>query len=75
MRVNYAKKQSDVTAKMRGTFEESEKARREQRRVKELKEKSIKMKKKLIDKLLKMRQDNDENPLGRKMGKGGLGEL
>ena len=36
MRVNYAKKQSDVTAKMRGTFEESEKARREQRRVKEL---------------------------------------
>ena len=69
MRLNYAKKQSDVTAKMRGTFEESDKARREQRRVKELskddnqvlrlivylEEKSIKQKKKLIDKLLKMR--------------------
>jgi hypothetical protein len=40
-----------------------------------IEEKSIKMKKKLIDKLLKMRQDNDENPMGRKMGKGGLGEL
>lgn len=85
MRVNYAKKQSDVTAKMRGTFEESEKARREQRRVKELskfhlilmylEEKSIKMKKKLIDKLLKMRQDNEDNPLGRKIGKGGFGEM
>ena len=33
------------------------------------------MKKKLIDKLLKMRQDNEDNPLGRKLGKGGLGEL
>ena len=41
MRVNYAKKQSDVTAKMRGTFEESEKARREQRRVKELSNKKL----------------------------------
>lgn len=41
MRVNYAKKQSDVTAKMRGTFEESEKARREQRRVKELSNKKF----------------------------------
>ena len=29
LRVNYAKKQSDVTAKMRGTFEEGEKAKRE----------------------------------------------
>ena len=33
------------------------------------------MKKKLIDKLLKMRQDNEDNPLGRKLGKVGLGEL
>ena len=40
-----------------------------------IEEKSIKMKKKLIDKLLKMRQDNDDNPLGRKMGKGGLGDI
>ena len=63
MRLNYAKKQSDVTAKMRGTFEESEKAKREQRRVKEIKEKSIKAKKKLIDKLMKLRVDND-NALG-----------
>jgi U2 small nuclear ribonucleoprotein B'' len=29
MRVNYAKKESDVTKKMRGTFEESEKTKRE----------------------------------------------
>jgi U2 small nuclear ribonucleoprotein B'' len=36
LRVNYSKKQSDVTAKMRGTFEEGEKAKREQRRVQEL---------------------------------------
>jgi len=63
MRLNYAKKQSDVSAKMRGTFEESEKAKREQRRIKEIKEKSIKAKKKLIDKLMKLRVDND-NALG-----------
>jgi U2 small nuclear ribonucleoprotein B'' len=36
MRVNYAKKESDVTKKMRGTFEESEKTKREQKRVQEL---------------------------------------
>ena len=36
MRVNYAKRQSDYIAKMRGTFEESDKAKREQRRIKEL---------------------------------------
>lgn len=29
LRVNFARKQSDVTAKMRGTFEESDKAKRE----------------------------------------------
>ena len=63
MRVNYSKKESDVIAKMRGTFEESDKAKREQRRIKELKEKSIKAKKKQIDKLMKIRQDND-NALG-----------
>ena len=34
-RVNYAKRQSDVIAKMRGTYEESEKAKREQRRIQE----------------------------------------
>lgn len=39
-----------------------------------IEEKSIKAKKKLIDKLLKMRQDNNDNPLGRKGGKG-LGDL
>ena len=36
MRINYAKKQSDVIAKIRGTFEESDKAKREQRRIQEL---------------------------------------
>lgn len=36
LRINYAKKESDVTAKMRGVFEESEKAKREQRRIKEM---------------------------------------
>jgi hypothetical protein len=36
LRVNYAKKQSDVIAKMRGTYEESDKAKREQRRTKEI---------------------------------------
>lgn len=59
MRVNFSKKESDVIAKMRGQFEESDKAKREQRRVKELKEKSIKAKKKQIDKLMKLRVDND----------------
>ena len=59
MRVNFSKKESDVIAKMRGTFEESDTAKREQRRVKELKEKSIKAKKKQIDKLMKLRVDND----------------
>ena len=41
-----------------------------------LEEKSIKLKKKLIDKLLKMRRDNEDNPLGRKgaAGKAGFGE-
>jgi hypothetical protein len=29
MRVNFAKRQSDYIAKMRGTFEESDKAKRE----------------------------------------------
>lgn len=29
LRVNYSKKESDVIAKMRGTFEESEKAKRD----------------------------------------------
>lgn len=55
LRVSYARKQSDVIAKMRGTFEESEKAKRETRRVQELKVKSVKAKKRLIDKLMKMR--------------------
>ena len=36
MRINYAKSESDVTRKMRGTFEETEKAKREQKRVQEL---------------------------------------
>ena len=36
LRVNFAKKQSDVIAKMRGTYEESDKAKREQRRTKEI---------------------------------------
>jgi len=76
LRVNFAKKQSDVIAKMRGTYEESDKAKREQRRTKEIKEKSIKQKKKLIDKFLRMRQDFDENPMarGRKAGGTGFGE-
>ena len=41
-----------------------------------IEEKSIKLKKKLIDKLLKMRRDNEDNPLGRKgaAGKGAFGE-
>ena len=73
MRLNYAKKQSDVTAKMRGTFEESDKAKRDQRRIKEIKEKSIKAKKKLIDKLMKLRVDND-NALGGAARRTGFGE-
>lgn len=36
LRINYAKGESDVTRKMRGTWEESDKAKREQRRVQEL---------------------------------------
>ena len=36
LRINYAKKQSDVIAKMRGTFEEGDKSKREQRRIQEL---------------------------------------
>ena len=36
LRINYAKKESDVTKKMRGTFEESEKTSRETKRVQEL---------------------------------------
>lgn len=63
LRVSYARKQSDVIAKMRGTFEESEKAKRETRRVQELKVKSVKAKKRLIDKLMKMRQDSEDMPV------------
>ena len=76
MRLNYSKKESDVIAKMRGTWEESDKAKREQRRVKELKEKAIKAKKKLIDKLMKIRQDNDNalGATGRKPGTAVFGE-
>ena len=40
LRINYAKKESDVTKKMRGTFEESEKTSRETKRVQELSKRS-----------------------------------
>lgn len=33
LRINYSKKESDVIAKMRNTFDESDKSKREQRRV------------------------------------------
>ena len=59
LRVGFAKAQSDVIAKMRGVFEESERARREQKRVQEKKQRSVKQKRKLIDKFLKLRQEND----------------
>ena len=36
LRVNYSKKESDVIAKMRSTYEGSEKAKRDQRRLQEI---------------------------------------
>ena len=89
--MNYAKTRSDVVAKMRGTFDEEVKAKRETRRLKELskykayinklfsfanyalkysklliliclitEQRQLKAKKKIIDKFLKMRSDNEE---------------
>eukprot|EP00347_Sterkiella_histriomuscorum_P001104 403373310 len=60
LRLNYAKTRSDVTAKMRGTFDEEVKAKRELRRQHELKQRQLKQKRKIIDKFLKLRSDNEE---------------
>ena len=70
LRLNYARSQSDVIAKMRGTYEDTNKARREQRRLQEIKIKAIKQKKKLIDKFLRMRQDTEEMQVFKKKAGG-----
>mmetsp|Transcript_23736 Transcript_23736/g.23422 ORF Transcript_23736/g.23422 Transcript_23736/m.23422 type:complete len:87 (+) Transcript_23736:374-634(+) len=55
LRINFAKRESDVISKMRGTYDEEAKAQREQKNIKEKHEREIKRKKKLIDKLIKLR--------------------
>ena len=55
MRLNYAKKVSDVHSKVQGTFDESVKLQREENRKLGIKNKEIKKKRKLIDKVLMLR--------------------
>lgn len=56
LRLNYAKRLSDVIAKMKGTFDESSKAKREDNQKVGIASKEIKKKKKLIDRLFMLRE-------------------
>jgi hypothetical protein len=75
LRINYAKKESDVIAKMRGTFDEEAKAKREVRKLQENKIRDIKYKKKLIDKLLKLRADTEDMMVVKKQKIGAGGKV
>lgn len=56
MRLNYAKTDSDLVAKLNGTFEESEKTKREARHKEIAAQRDIKSKRKLIDRLVRLKQ-------------------
>lgn len=56
LRLSYSKKTSDVIAKMHGTFDEGVKVKRIEKQKQSLKDKEIKKKKKMIQKLLMLRQ-------------------
>jgi len=60
LKINYAKKSSDVVSKMNFTFDEGEKAKRDERRRIEKENKEKKYKKKLIEKLLRLREEREE---------------
>ena len=62
LRLSFAKKLSDVTAKMRGTFDESVKVERQARADESLRNKETKRQRKLIDKLLLLRQQVKMGP-------------
>ena len=56
LRLSFARKFSDVTAKMRGVFDESVKMEREDRSKESLQNKETKRRRKMIEKLLMLRK-------------------
>ena len=55
LRLNYSRKVSDVIAKVKGTFDESVKIKREQLRQQSLKDREVKAKRKLIQRLMMLK--------------------
>jgi RNA recognition motif-containing protein len=64
LRLGYARKTSDVIAKMRGTFDDGVKAKRLEEQKKSLRNKELKQKKKMVQKLMMLRQQIKLGPGG-----------
>ena len=56
MRCNFSRNASDFTTKLEGTFDESVKNKREKRQTEEKRLRDVKAKRKLIDRLIRLRK-------------------
>jgi RNA recognition motif-containing protein len=56
MRLNFSKKESDFVTKLQGTFDEQVTKQRSQRHLQDAKAREIKVKRKMIDRLIKLRR-------------------